>query len=82
MVLARASGLGWGKASHVTPTKGFAPPKVNPNNLIERLEILILETKAGHNGLSDEMLNISKQILSMNIINEEQLYNFVINYGK
>ena len=28
------------------------------------------------------MLDISKQLLSMNIINEEQLDNFVFNYGK
>ena len=33
----------------------------NPNNLVERLELLMLETKAGHDGLYDEMLNISKQ---------------------
>ena len=61
----------------------------NPNNLIyeagsliERLELLILETKAGHDGIYDEMLDISKQLLSMNIINQEQLDNFVFNYGK
>ena len=54
----------------------------NPNNLIERLELLILATKAGHDGLYDEMLDISKQLLSMNIINQEQLDNFVFNYGK
>ena len=41
---------------------------VDPNNLIERPELLILETKAGHDGLYDEMLNISKQLLSMNLI--------------
>ena len=51
----------------------------DPNNLIERLELLILETKAGHDGLYDEMLDISKQLLS---INHEQLDNFVFNYGK
>ena len=28
------------------------------------------------------MLDISKQLLSMNIINQEQLDNFVFNYGK
>ena len=56
--------------------------KPNPNNLVERLELLILETKAGHDGLYDEMLNISKQLLSMNIINKEQLDNFVFDYGK
>ena len=56
--------------------------KANPNNLIERLELLKLETKAGHDGLYDEMLDISKQLLSMNIINQEQLDNFVFNYGK
>ena len=62
----------------------------NPNNqrschlngLVERLELLILETKAGHDRLYDEMLDISKQPLSMNIINQEQLDNFVFNYGK
>ena len=52
----------------------------NPNNLVERLEFLILETKAGHDGLYDE-IDISKQPLSMNIINQDQLDNFVFNYG-
>ena len=50
----------------------------NPNNLKERLELLILETKAGHDGLYDEMLDISKQLLSMNIINQYQLDNFFL----
>ena len=54
----------------------------NPNNLVERLELLILETKASHDGLYDEMLDISKQLLSMHIINQNQLDNFVFNYGK
>ena len=54
----------------------------DPNNLIERLELLILETKAGHDGLHDEMLDISKQLLSMNIINQVQLDSFVFNYSK
>ena len=31
----------------------------DPNSLIERLEFLILETKAGHDGFYDEMLDIS-----------------------
>ena len=52
------------------------------NGLVERLELLILETKAGHDGLYDEMLDISKQLLSNNFINQEQLDNFVFNYGK
>ena len=56
--------------------------KVNPINLIERLELLILETKTGHEGLYDEMLDISKQHLSINNINQEHLDNFVFNYGK
>ena len=56
--------------------------KADPNNQVERLELLIIETKAGHDGLYDEMLDISKQLLSMNIINQEQLDNFVFNYGK
>ena len=42
----------------------------------------MLETKACHDGLYNEMLNISKQLLSMKIINQEQLDNFVFNYGK
>ena len=54
----------------------------NPNNLVERLELSILESKAGHDGLYDEKLDISKQLLSMNIINQEQLGNFVFNCGK
>ena len=54
----------------------------DPNSLIERLELLILETEAGHDGLYDEMLDISQQLLSMNFINQEQLDNFVFNYGK
>ena len=55
---------------------------MNPNKLIERLELLILETKAGHDGLYDEILNLSKQLLSMKIINKGKLDNFVFNYGK
>ena len=62
------------KASCLTET--------DPNNLVERLQLLKLETKAGHDGLYDEMLDISKQQLSMNIFNQEQLDNFVFNYGK
>ena len=54
----------------------------NPNSLVERLKLLILETKAGHDRLYDEMLDVSKQLLSMNIINQEQLDNFVFNYAK
>ena len=55
---------------------------VDPNNLVERLELLMIETKAGHDGLYDEMLDISKQLLSMSIINQKQLDNFVFNYGR
>ena len=43
---------------------------------IERLELLILETKVGHEGLYDEMLNISKQLLSVNMIIQERLDSF------
>ena len=46
------------------------------DSLIERLEILILETKAGHDGLYHEMFKISTQLLSMNIFNQEQLDHF------
>ena len=63
---------------------------INPNNqrsyhvndLIQRLELPELETKAGHDGFYDEMLDIYKQPLSMKIMNQEQLDNFVLNYGK
>ena len=37
--------------------------KADPKNLIERLELLVLETKAGHDGLYDEMLDKSKHII-------------------
>ena len=61
----------------------------NPNNqrscllngLVERPDLLILETKSGHDGLYDEMLDIAKQLLSMNNINQEQIDNFVFNWG-
>ena len=52
------------------------------NGLVKSLELLILEAKAGHDGLYDEMLDISQQLLYVNIINQEQLDNFVLNYGK
>ena len=55
---------------------------LDPNSLKETLEFLILETKASYDGLYDEVLDISKQLLSMNIINQEQLDNFDFNYGK
>ena len=45
-------------------------PKADPNILIESLELLILETKAGHDGLYDEILNISTQLLSTKIVNQ------------
>ena len=42
----------------------------DPNTLVERLELLVLETKAGHDGLYEERVNISKQLLSMNFIKQ------------
>ena len=36
---------------------------INPNSPKERSELLMLEAKAGHDGLHDERLNISKQLL-------------------
>ena len=50
---------------------------IDPNNLIKRQETLILETKAGPDGLYDEMLKIYKQLLSMNNISHEQLDKFI-----
>ena len=64
------------------PLVPHAVSPINPNNLVERLELLLLETKAGHDGFYDEMLKISKKLLSMKIINKEQLDNFAFNYGK
>ena len=55
---------------------------MNPNSLIERLVLHILETKAGHGRLYDEMLDITKQLLSMSFISQEQLDNFVFKNGK
>ena len=72
----------FGSGLNSNPNQQSCHYYVDPNSLIERLELLILETKAGHDGFYDEMLNISKQLLSMNIINQEQLDNFVFNYGK
>ena len=70
------------EASGLTKTDPNNQRSCHLNGLVERLELLILETKAGHDGLYDEMLDISKQLLSINIINQEQLDNFVFNYGK
>ena len=70
------------EASGLTKTDPNNQRSCHLNGLVERLEFLILETKAGHDGLNDEMLDISRQLLSMNIINQEQLDNFVFNYGK
>ena len=72
----------FGRGLNSNPNQQSCHHYVDPNSLIERLELLILETKAGHDGLYDEMLDISKQLLSMNIINQEQLDHFVFNYGK
>ena len=72
----------YGRGLNSNPNKQSCHHYVDPNSLIERLELLILETKAGHDGLYDEMLDISKQLLYMNITNQEQLDNFVFNYGK
>ena len=72
----------YGRGLISNPNQQSCHHYVDPNSLIEKLELLILETKAGHDGLNDEMLDISKQLLSMNIINQEQLDNFVFNYGK
>ena len=70
------------KASGLTKTDPTNQRSCHLNGLVERLELLILETKAGDDGLYDEMLDISKQLLSMNFINQEQIDNFVFNYGK
>ena len=59
-----------------------AGSQINPNSLVERLELLILETTAGHDGLFDKMLKISKQLFSMKIIKKEPLDKFVFNYRK
>ena len=56
--------------------------KTDPNSLAERFELLKLETKAGHDVLYDKMFNICKQLLSLYVINQEQLDNLTFNYGK
>ena len=56
--------------------------KGDPNNSVERLELIIIGTKTGQDGLSDEILNISKQLLSMKIFNLDQSENFAFNYGE
>ena len=72
----------YGKGLNSNPNQQSCHHYVDPNSLIERLELLKLETKTGHDGLYDEMLDISKQLLSKNVINQEQLDNFFFNYGK
>ena len=59
------------EASGLTKTDPNNQRSCHLNVLVERSELLIPETKAGHDGLYDEMLDISKQLLSMNIINQE-----------
>ena len=71
----------YGRGINSNPSQQSFHHYVDPNSLIERLELLILETKAGHDGLYDGMLDISKQLSSMNINNQEQLDNLVFNYG-
>ena len=70
------------EASGLTKTEPNNQRSCHLNGLVERLEVLILKTKAGHDGLYDEMLDLSRQLFSMNFINQEQLDNFVFNYGK
>ena len=70
------------EASGLTKTDPSKQQSCHLNGLVERLELLILETKAGQDGLYDEMLDISKQLLPMNFIIQEQPDNFVFNYGK
>ena len=72
----------YGRGLNSNPNQQSCHHYVDPNSLIERLELLILETIGGHDGLYDEMLDIFKQLLSMNIINQDQLDKFVFNYGK
>ena len=71
----------YGRGLNSNPIQQSCHHYVDPNILVERPELLILETKTGHDGLYDEMLDISKQLLSMNIINQEQLDISVFNNG-
>ena len=66
----------------VSRNRYFRRGFTNANYLIERLELLILEAKAGHDGLYEETLNISKQLISMNFIGQDQLDNFIFNHSK
>ena len=70
------------EASGVTKTVPNNQRSCHLNGLVERLELLILETKADHDGLYDELLDISKQLLSMNIINQEQIILFLTIVNK
>ena len=51
------------------------------DSLIERLELLIFETKSGHDVLYDEILKISKKLLSTNTITLEKLDILIWNNG-
>ena len=59
----KASGLS--KADHINQRS------CHVKDLEEKIELLILETKAGHDGLYNEMLKISKHLLCMNVNNQE-----------
>ena len=70
------------EASGLTKTVPNNQRSCHLNGLVERLELLILETKADHDGSYDELLDISKQLLSMNIINQEQIILFLTIVNK
>ena len=61
------------KASGLSKTNPINQRSGHVTGLVERLELLILETKVGHDGLYDEMLKIT-----MNNINQEQLDNLFL----
>ena len=54
--------------------------KADPNNLVEILEFLILETKVGHHVLYDEIIKIFKQLISMNQEQSESLFLIMVKY--
>ena len=56
-------------------TGGLASGLTNPNDL-ERIDVPLLETSAVSDGLYDEIIKISEQLLFMYDITQERLENY------
>ena len=44
---------------------------INPDNFVERFNLVSPEKKTGHDGIYDELLKMCKQLFSINVITQE-----------